>query len=186
MKETWKITNDLLNRRGKPTNISSLNVGNKCVVDEREISNTMNSYFCPVREELANKIEDCANPLLTGICAVNKRSTKFPFGSIQDQYIMVKVKTSKVFGNDNTCSYFLNLALPIIGKSLTCLFNRSIGQCSFPATWKIARETPIFKDRDKSVEENYRIMSVLHVILKLSEKIVYNQLYKYLNSHGFL
>ena len=66
---------------------------------------------------------------------------------------MAKIKTSKGFGNDNISSYFLNLALLIISKSLTCLFNRSISQCKFPASWKIARVTPIFKDGDKSAKK---------------------------------
>ena len=145
----------------------------------------MNSYFCSVGEELADKIDDCANPLLNGMYAMNNCSTKFHFEYIQDQHIrdaMAKIKTSKGFGNDNISSYFLQLALPVISKSLTCLFNRSISQCKFPATWKIARVTPIFKDGDKSAKENYRPISVLPVISRLFEKIVYNQLYKYLNN----
>ena len=56
----------------------------------------------------------------------------------------------------------------------------------FPASWKIARVTPICKDGDKSAKENYRPISVLPVISRLFEKIIYNQMYKYLNSHGFL
>jgi len=127
--------------------------------------------------------------MLTGIYAINKCSTKFHFNIIQDQHIrdaMAKIKTSKGFGNDNISGYFLNLALPIISKSLTCLFNMSISQCKFPASWKIARVTPIFKDGDKSAKENYRPISVLPVISRLFEKVIYNQLYSYLNSNGFL
>ena len=55
MKETWKITNDLLNKR--------CNAGYIEFIDKREISNNMNVYFCSVGKKLANKIEDCANPL---------------------------------------------------------------------------------------------------------------------------
>ena len=62
----------------------------------------------------------------------------------------------------------------------------SISQCKFPASWKIARVTPIFKDGDKSAKENYRPISVLPVISRLFEKVIYNQLYRYLNSNGFL
>ena len=81
---------------------------------------------------------------------------------------------------------FQILALQIISTSPICLFNRSISQRKFSATWKIARVTPIFTDVDKSARENYRPISVLPVISWLFEKIIYNQLYKYLNSHGFL
>ena len=62
-----RMINYLLKKRSKSTNINSLNVGNIDIVDKREISNTMNSYFCSVGDELANKIEDRANPMLTGI-----------------------------------------------------------------------------------------------------------------------
>ena len=133
----------------------------------------MNSYFCSVGEELADKIDDCANPLLNGMYAMNNCSTKFHVEYIQDQHIrdaMAKIKTSKGFGNDNISSYFLQLALPVISKSLTRLFNRSISQCKFPATWKIARVTPIFKDGDKGAKENYRPISVLPVISRLLRK----------------
>ena len=72
---------------------------------------------------------------------------------------MAKIRTSNGFGNDNISSYFLKFALAIISKLLTVLFNRSINQCKFPASWKIARVTPIFKDGDKSVKEKYRPIS---------------------------
>ena len=47
----------------------------------------MNSYFCSVGEELANKIDDCAFPLLTRVYAVNICSTKSHFEIIQGQHI---------------------------------------------------------------------------------------------------
>ena len=101
MKETWKITKDLLNKRIKSTNIYSLKVGNVDIVDMEDISNTMNAYFCSVGEGLADKIEeDCANHLLTGFYSMNERSTKFHFETVQDQHIrdaMAKIKTSKGF-----------------------------------------------------------------------------------------
>ena len=159
MKETWKITTDRLNEGSKSTKINSLNVGNIEIVSKRAISNTTNSYFCSVCEELANKIEDCANSLLTGMYAMNNCSTKFHFYNIQDQHIrdaMAKIKTSKGFVTDNLSSYFLNLALPVISKSFICLFNRPISQCKFPASGKIPRVTPICKDGEKIVRENYR------------------------------
>ena len=88
--------------------------------------------------------------------AMNNCNTRFHFENVEDQHTrdaMAKIKPSKGFGNDNISSYFLKLALPVVGKSLTCLFNRSINMCKFPTTWKIARVTPIFKDGDKSAEE---------------------------------
>ena len=97
MKETWKIANDLLKKRSKSTNINSLNDENIEIVDKRGISNAINTYFCSVGEELANKIEDCVNPLLNGMYAVNNCNTRFHFENIEDQHIrdaMTKIKIS--------------------------------------------------------------------------------------------
>ena len=44
----------------------------------------------------------------------------------------------------------------------------------------------VFKDGDKSAKENYRPISVLPVVSRLSEKLVYNQLYQYLNLNDLL
>ena len=43
MKETWKITNELFNKRSKSTNITSLKDGDVEIDGKREISNVMNS-----------------------------------------------------------------------------------------------------------------------------------------------
>ena len=51
-------------------------------------------------------------------------------------------------------------------------------------SWKVARDTPIFNDRDKTDKSNYRPISVLPVISRLVEKLVTNQLYQYVNDSG--
>ena len=96
-----------------------------------------------------------------------------------------KVKITKSFGVDNISSYyFLKLALPYIENSQAFLFNTSIETSQFPDSWKVARITPIFKEGDKTEKSNYRPISVLPVISKLFEKLVFNQLYHYMKENG--
>ena len=78
-------------------------------------------------------------------------------------------------------SYFLKLALPFISGSLAHLFNIAIETSTFPDSWKIARVTPIFKEGEKCERSNYRPISVLPVIARLFEKLVFDQLYQYLD-----
>ena len=99
---------------------------------------------------------------------------------------MSKIKTSKAFGGGNISSYFLKLALPYINNSLVYIFNKSIERGEFPALWKMARVTPIFKGGDESAKVNYRLISVLPVVSKLFEKLVYYQFYQYLKLNGLL
>ena len=83
-------------------------------------------------------------------------------------------------------SYFLKLAMPFIEDSLVYLFNTSLETSQFPDPWKIARVSPIFKDGDKIEKSTYRPISVLPVVSRLFEKLVFNQLYQYLNDNCFI
>ena len=97
-----------------------------------------------------------------------------------------KIKTSKGFGTDNLSSYFLKLAIPYIENSFGHIFNISLENSKFFDDWKTARLTQIFKDGEKSDKSNYRRISVLPVISRLFEKLVFNQLYQYLDHNDLL
>ena len=153
MKEPWKTINELLNKRSKSCNIDCIKDSGNSIVNKKEISNTMNSFFCTVGEELASKIDATPNPLLSGDYGDTKNNLGFRFRTIEVQEIrdaLAKAKTSKSFGNDNISCYFLKLALPFIENSLACLCNTSLVTSQFPESWKLARVTPIFKEGDKT------------------------------------
>ena len=56
----------------------------------------------------------------------------------------------------------------------------------FPDDWKCARVTPLFKQGERDDLNNYRPISVIPVIAKVFERIVYNQLYAYLTKHNVI
>ena len=178
MEESWKTINQVLNKRSKSTNIDLLKGPGGEIVNKQEISNTMNDYFCSVGKDLASKIEDAPNPMLTGEYNLNPDNRRFNFRPIVVQDIrdaIGKIKTSKSLGSDNISSYFLKLATPYIENSLFFMFNTSLETSQFPDSWKNARITPIFKDGDRAEKSNYRPISVLPVISRLFEKLVFNQ-----------
>ena len=149
----------------------------------------MNSYFCSLGEELANKIDETPNSLLKGDYTVNVSNLSFQFYEINDLHVRVvinNIKASKVFGSDNISNYFLKLDLQYINNSLVYLFNKYTEQSKFPTHWNVARVTPIFKEGDKSSKVNYRPNSVLPVVSRLFENLVYNQLYQYFNTNSLL
>ena len=177
MKESWKTVNELLNKRSKSSNIDCLKESGSETVHKKDISNAMNSFFCSVGKDLAEKIDPAPNPLLAGDYEINKHKATFHFRTIEVQEIrdaFATAKTAKSFGTDNISSYFLKLALPLIENSLAFLFNTSIETSRFPDSWKVARVTPIFKDGDRADKSNYRPISVLPVISRLFEKLVTN------------
>ena len=96
------------------------------------------------------------------------------------------MKTTKSVGIDKISSYFLKLAMPYVSRYIAQLPNISTRNSIFPDSWKTARGTPIFKASDKSERFNYRRIPVLPALTRLFEKIIFNQLCKYLNDKNLL
>ena len=92
----------------------------------------------------------------------------------------------KATGLDKIPCKLLKIAADIVAPSLTSIFNQSISVGIFPIDWKLARVSPVFKKGKKSDLNNYRPISVIPIVAKIFEQIIYNQLYKYLNDNSLL
>ena len=93
---------------------------------------------------------------------------------------MCKFKTFKSFGVVNISSYFLKKGMPILASSVSQLLNLSISIEQFPDSWEVARAAPVYKDGPTDDRSNYRPISVLPVVARLFEKLIYEQIYSYL------
>ena len=100
--------------------------------------------------------------------------------------ILKKIDDKKATGLDKIPSKLLKTAACIIAPSLTAIFSKSILTGIYPSEWKTAKVTPVFKKGIKSDPNNYRPISVIPIVSKVFEKIVYNQLYHYLNESKLL
>ena len=56
----------------------------------------------------------------------------------------------------------------------------------FPDDWKCAKVTPLFKQGGTCGLNNYRPVSVISVIAKVFERIVYDQLYNFLSNEDII
>ena len=83
MKKSWKAINDLLNKRSKSSKIDCLKESGSETVLKKDISNPMNSFFCSVGKDLADKIDTAPYPLLEGDYEVNKSKSRFNSGLLK-------------------------------------------------------------------------------------------------------
>ena len=187
MKESWKVINEVHNKRSKSSNIDCLKESGTESVLKQDISNVNTNFFCSIGKELAEKSAPAPNPLLSGEYEVNKSKAVFNVKTIELIGIrdaFTKIKTAKSFRIDNISSNFMKLALPSIDSSLAVLLNTSIETSQFPDSWKVARVAPIFKEDDKTEKSNYHPISVLPVISRLFQKLVFEQLYDFMEQNG--
>ena len=69
---------------------------------------------------------------------------------------------------------------------LVHLLNLSLKDGVFPYQLKLARVVAIFKSEDRTLVNNYRPVSVLPVLSKLYERVMYNRLIFFINKHKLL
>ena len=60
--------------------------------------------------------------------------------------------------------------------------NKAFTENKFPDTLKISDRVPVFKKLDLTDKTNFRPVSLLPILSKVFEKIMYNQLYEYLET----
>jgi hypothetical protein len=69
-----------------------------------------------------------------------------------------------------------------LGKPLTKLINTSFVLGQFPSARKLANVLPLYKTENRQFKNNYRPVSLLSCLSKITERIVFNRLYSYLES----
>ena len=74
----------------------------------------------------------------------------------------------------------------IISTPLSLIVNQSLCSGSFPSKLKLAKVIPIFKKNDNKKFDNYRPISLLSSVSKIFERVVFNQLYNFLQEHNLL
>ena len=100
---------------------------------------------------------------------------------------MRKMNSSGAVGLDRVPLSAVKRCFPVIGPHLLKIVNKSLTTCTFPDSWKTAEVVPIYKGKgDINLASNYRPISLLSHLSKLTEKIACDQLSQYLETHSIL
>ena len=99
---------------------------------------------------------------------------------------IVKSLRNSSSGYDDISAAFLKMSLPYIVEQLTFISNLSLSEGVFPSELKIATIVPIHKGDDPKYFNNYRPVSLLCVLSKVFEKIMYTRLLNFVNKHKIL
>ena len=181
--EIWKLLRTLMANTKQSNVINCIKYGNDEFVNHKDIANVMNNSFVDVAKKLK-----LANVLTAGdaIQYVDKTTTVFSFLQITERDIMKSFDTipkHKATGLDELPTRILKDCLPCIVKPLCHIINLSLTEGKIPDDWKSARVSPIFKGGDAKDPLNYRPISILPVLSKVLEKLVFTQIYKYFDDN---
>ena len=99
--------------------------------------------------------------------------------SVQLVVMSFLLSKSKATGLENISAKLIRECADLISIPLCNIFNDSLSSALFPDDWKCARVTPLFKQGERTDVNNYRPISVISIIAKVFERIVYDQLYSF-------
>ena len=166
--------------------ISSLLVDENVTKPEK-IADPMMKYFCSIGEELSKNIPYKSNSFSSNQIHSPDRSYMItPINAEHISKASSKFKSSHGHGLDNISSFFLKKGMPVSANGISQMLDLCLSLGKFPDIWKMARVTIIYEDGSRNEVSNYRPISVLPVVSRLFEKLVYDQLYTYLNTNSLI
>ena len=94
---------------------------------------------------------------------------------------MQKIKSSKASGTDKIPDRLLKDSATVVAHYLKIIFNVSLSEGINPERLEtIARVSPIYKSGKKDECDNYRPISAFSTISRIFEKLLYEQVNKYI------
>ena len=190
IKKTWKTIDETLNRRKNKSKFpSEFIVNNRSIADQKEIADQFNIFFSSIGSTLSDSIEIDDSTLDFTDYLNNPTQHHFNFNTITESEtlsIINKLKSKNSSGKDEISNKLLKSIKNEIAKPLTIIINQSLKTGVFPDALKIAKVKPLYKKGDNFCLNNYRPISLLPTISKIFERVMFTQLYSYLNANNLL
>ena len=149
--------------------------------------NDINMYFSNFLRDISNdNCKDQINHYLNNISSLGPNVFSFKLASIDEVSKALDGIKSHAVGYDNISLLMLNFCRPFIDKYLTHLINATIEKSHFPSAWKISVGKPLPKVSNPTDFSDLRIISILPVLSKVLEKILFSQLSEFFTKNNIL
>ena len=100
--------------------------------------------------------------------------------------LLLSISPTKAAGPDEVTSRVLKETGREISCVLTYIFQLSYEEGAIPADWSSARISAIYKKGNKSTPANHRPVSLICILFKITEHVVYSQIGRHLGEQNFL
>ena len=177
-KKTWDIINNIIKKKAASSFPEYIKHNDHKISDLNLVTNHFNEYFNSIGSSLAATINNTNKYNFTSYLT-DKTDDTFSFNTINDKTVLEIIqnfRTKNRSGHDRISSKLLKHLAPILAKPLSLTINQSLNTGIFPDQLKIAKILPIHKKDSPHLLENYRPISLLLVISKIFEKVVFDQL----------
>jgi hypothetical protein len=173
-KKWWTLVGEVMGSSKKSSYPVIIKDGVQCLTDQ-EKAQAFNETFLASSKltgdnfDLPEGIPDIDHDSLDNIIIKEK--------DVED--VIKNINTNKAYGPDNISPKLIKEGGPAIVKILTKIFNKSLSLAKFPSLWKKANVLPIYKKAEDFITTNYRPVSLLSILAKIFEKVVFKYLFAY-------
>ena len=180
----WKIINRCLPRKQQDSFMAS--------EDPTGLANELNDFFTSVGSITAQKARDLSlhhglnvnldvpTPLHISTDVSPELFVLHQVTENQVERVIRSLPSNKAPGMDKISSRILKDSLPSTLTTITHIVNNSFVTNTFARAWKTAEVTPILKCGNPDVPNNYRPISLLPIVSKVTERLVHGQLMEHL------
>ena len=176
----WKIAKEIYGNKKKES-IPTLIEDNKHCVTAEQKANLLAEYYASQSKEpnvpAGHMLPADPGLQLLGNIEITEEEVR---------NVLRKLKTDKAVGPDGISNKLLKMTVGSIVPSLTKLFNTVLRSSRYPAIWKQANITPIFKKGNRQDKENYRPVSLLSNVGKVFERLIFDKLYTFCEERSIL
>ena len=159
-------------------NIPPMKHNNNLVTNDKEKANLFNDFFIDV----SSLDEDGAANALNFNNRIVDSDGDLTSINLTEQEILDQIKCiniNKSYGPDGIPPRIVKEGGAPLAKVLLKMFSLSLDTSKFPMLWKSANVIPLHKKEDENIISNYRPVSLLGIVGKIFEKIIFKHIYNF-------
>ena len=145
---------------------------------------SVNQYFASIGTATARQVDTAGPALPVRLPRVSTgRFQLSPVTPGELRRVIGRMRSSTSCGADGLCVRFVKQCIDSLCPVITHIVNSSLINHTVPSSWKLALVHPVQKTAKSTDVSNFRPISILPTIAKITERVVYEQLYSYFTSH---
>jgi hypothetical protein len=179
-KDYWKTIKSVMGVKVKPT-IGTLTVNGNEIANTKNKADIFNNYFAT-----QSTLDDTPRAMPPLLMTTRHRLGNVKTTQAEVERIIHALDISKANGPDLISARLIKSTGAVIGGTISRLFNLSFETGKVPKAWKEANITPVYKKGERHIVTNYRPISLLSIVGKVQEKVVFKALYDFCHKHMLL
>ena len=188
LENTWKGIKRIISLKDSTFTVPSIIIeDNISLTNPKDIADAFNNYFSNVATGIKSSIKYSRNKFFDFLPQININSFFInPTDKTEIKNIILSLDPLRSIGPNSIPTKILKLLSNDISTQFAELFNLSFSEGVFPSILKTCKVIPIYKKDSQLNCSNYQPIFLLSNIDKILERIMYNRLYKFLETNNLI